>query len=230
MLFGLIQGMIEDMGEAASFFEIPAALCNIDLGALEAHCYLLKDAITPLCINLFIHLVAFDFDAGRAKNVKSKTIQKGLVVLAELYNFMEELLQSTQTQQALLHHQDGKIVEEELSIVDQLHCLMLVPALGTKGSSLISKLKPKRLVFSSSNKELNKNNDGVVADLNIALCSLLGREKNGGDSINSEVQGALRVLETLIADLDGLEGGLNCMFRCLARNRVSFLNMLLISN
>ncbi|XLT36883.1 hypothetical protein S245_067655, partial [Arachis hypogaea] len=102
------------------------------------------------------------------------------------------------------------------------------PALGTKGSSLISKLKPKRLVFSSSNKELNKNNDGVVADLNIALCSLLGREKNGGDSINSEVQGALRVLETLIADLDGLEGGLNCMFRCLARNRVSFLNMLLI--
>ncbi|XLR01169.1 hypothetical protein S83_067367, partial [Arachis hypogaea] len=146
------------MGEAASFFE----------GLYRR----IGNAITPLCINLFIHLVAFDFDAGRAKNVKSirsisfpsrthpssqrieslfthlkphyyssqsfssticfdaETIQKGLVVLAELYNFMEELLQSTQTQQALLHHQDGKIVEEELSIVDQLHCLMLVVLQG----------------------------------------------------------------------------------------------------
>ncbi|RYR46911.1 hypothetical protein Ahy_A07g032774 isoform L [Arachis hypogaea] len=60
MLFGLIQGMIEDIGEAASFFE------------------------------------------------------RQFIVLAELYNFMEEL-QSTQTQQALLHYQDGKLVEEALS-------------------------------------------------------------------------------------------------------------------
>ncbi|MED6193828.1 hypothetical protein PIB30_022876 [Stylosanthes scabra] len=271
--------------------------------------------------SLFTHLKPHScFDA--------ETIQNGLVVLAELYNCMEELFQSAQTQQALLHHQDGKLVEEALSgsvtlldacgsardlllalreqvqslqsairrtrrgdssivessvsayecfrkkakkeitkqlgllkkmennkdcsissllgqdqnlvffarvlresrtITNSIFCSLLLfmsmPALGTKGSSLISKLKPK--LFSSSNKEQNKNNDGVVADLNTALCSLIGRDKNGGDSIkSSEVEGALRVLETLNADIDGLEGGLNSMFRCLLRNRVSFLNML----
>ncbi|MED6136625.1 hypothetical protein PIB30_057676 [Stylosanthes scabra] len=259
--------------------------------------------------SLFTHLKPHSgFDA--------ETIQNGLVVLAELYNCMEELFQSTQTQQALLHHQEGKLVEEALSgsvtlldacgsardlllaLREQVHSLqsairrtrrgdssivessvsayecfrkkakkeitkqlgllkkmennnnkdssissllgqdqnlvffarvlresrtitnsifcslllfMSMPALGTKGSSLISKLKPKRLLFSSS----NKNSDGVVADLNTALCSLLGRDKNGGDSIKSDAEGALRVLETLNADIDGLEGGLNSMFRCL---------------
>ncbi|XP_057758497.1 uncharacterized protein LOC130979147 [Arachis stenosperma] len=282
--------------------------------------------------SLFTHLKPHYYSSQSVSSTgcfDAETIQNGLVVLADLYNFMEELLQSTQTQQALLHHQDGKLVEESLSgsvtlldacgssrdlllslreqvqllqlairrtrrgdssivessvsayecfrkkakkeitkqlgmlkkmesnkdssissllgqdqnlvffarvlresrtITTSIFCSLLLfmsmPTLGTKGSSLISKLKPKRLFFSSSNKEQNKSNDGVVADLNTALCSLLGREKNGGDSIKSEVQGALRVLETLNTDLDGLEGGLNCMFRCLVRNRVSFLNML----
>jgi len=36
----------------------------------------------------------------------------------------------------------------------------------------------------------------------------------------------LRVLEILNVNVCGLEGGLDCIYRCLVRNRVSFLNML----
>ena len=248
------------------------------------------------------------------------TIQSDLVVLAELYNCMEELLHSPQTKQALVHYQNGELAEDAqcgsvtlldacgaardlllalkehvqslqsamrrrrrgdssiessiyayesfrkkakkeiakqlgqlkrmdnkvssiplfgqdqqlvflarvlreastitISILCSLLLFMSMPALGTKGSSLISKLKPKRL-FSSQKEQ--KNTDGV-ADLTAALCSLLGREKNSDSKC--EVQGALRVLETLNVNIDGLEGGLDCIFRCLVRNRVSFLNML----
>ncbi|XP_061346040.1 uncharacterized protein LOC133291747 [Gastrolobium bilobum] len=251
--------------------------------------------------------------------LEAEKIQSDLVVLAELYNCMEELFHSPQTKQALLRYQDGKLVEEALcdsvtmldacgsardfllvlrehmqtlqsavrrrrrdlsiessisaydsfkkkakkeiakqlgklkrmqnkvnsfSIMDQdqqltflarvlreastitisilrsLLLLLSMPALGTKGSSTISKLKAKTL-FSSLRK--HKNTNGVV-DLNTALCYLLGREKKS-DS-NGEYQRVIRVIETLNVNIDGLEGGLDCIFRCLVQNRVSFLNML----
>ncbi|XP_019421905.1 PREDICTED: uncharacterized protein LOC109331695 [Lupinus angustifolius] len=241
----------------------------------------------------------------------SETIQSDLLVLSELYNCMEELFHSPQTQQALVHYQDGKLVEDALSgsvilldacgsardllmvlkehvqslqsairrrkgdssiensisaydsfrkkakkeiskqfgklkkmenkvnfnislinqdqqliflakvlreasnitisILCSLLLFMSMPALRiSKGSSLISKLKPIRL-FSSQKEQ--KNTINGVADLNIAL--------NKG-----EVQGAFRLLETLNVSIDGLEGGIDCIFRCLVKNRVSFLNML----
>ncbi|TKY70272.1 hypothetical protein E2542_SST06562 [Spatholobus suberectus] len=251
--------------------------------------------------------------------LEAETIQSDLVVLAELYNCMEELFHSPQTQQTLLRCQDGKLVEEALcgsvtlldtcesardlllvlkehmqtlhsavrrrkgdssiessisaydsfkkkakkaiakqlgplkrmqnkvnsfsfsdqdqqlaflarvlresstitiSIFRSLLLFLSMPTFGTKGSSLISKLKP--MVLFSSQKE-QKNTNGV-ADLNNVLCSLLRRDKNG-DS-NGEFQRALGVLETLNVNIDGLEGGLDCIFRCLVKNRVSFLNML----
>ncbi|KAK7253011.1 hypothetical protein RIF29_37376 [Crotalaria pallida] len=241
--------------------------------------------------------------------LEAETIQSDLLVLAELYNCMEELFHSPQTQQALVHYQDGKLVEEALcgsvtlldacgsardllmvlkehvqslqsairrrkgdyssiessisaydsfrkkakkeiskqlgmlkrmenkvnsnislhinqdqqlimflarvvreastitiSILCSLLLFMSMPALKTKGTSLISKLKPTRL-FNS------QNNTNGIADLSTALCK-------------GEVQGALRLLETLNVSIDGLEGGLDCIFRCLVKNRVSFLNML----
>lgn len=46
--------------------------------------------------------------------LEAETIQNDLVVLSELYNCMEELFQSTQTQQALVQYQQGKMVEEAL--------------------------------------------------------------------------------------------------------------------
>lgn len=248
------------------------------------------------------------------------TIQSDLVVLAEFYNCMEELLHSPQTKQALVHYQNGELVEDaqcgsvtlldacgaardlllalkehvqslqsamrrrrrgdssiessiyayesfrkkaKKEIAKQLgamkrmenktHCFsplgqdqcvtflasilrdastitisifrslllfLSMPGLRAKGSSLISKIKCTRLF--SSEKDHKNNNE--VADLNAAMCTLLGRGKNSDSK--AELQGALKVLETLNVSIDGLEGALDCIFRCLVQNRVSFLNML----
>ncbi|KAK7376173.1 hypothetical protein VNO78_35027 [Psophocarpus tetragonolobus] len=250
--------------------------------------------------------------------LEAETIQSNLVVLAELYSCMEELFQSPQTQQSLLHYQNGKLVEEALcgsvtlldacgtardlllalkehvqtlqsairrrrdssiensicecdsfrkkakkEIAKQLgalkrmenkvnssslmgqtqdqHLIFLArvlkeastitisifrylllflsfPRLRTKGTSMISKLKPTRL-FSSEKEQKNTN----VVDLS-AMCSLLERGKHSDAKV--EVQSALRVLETLNVSIDGLDGRLDCIFRRIVQNRVSFLNML----
>jgi len=250
---------------------------------------------------------------------EAETIQSDLVVLAELYNCMEELFHSPQTQQALLHYQNGKLVEEALcgsvtlldacgsardlllalkeqvqslqsamrrrrgdssieksiceynsfrkkakkdiakqlgamkrmenkvnccslmsqtqdqhliflakvlreasiitiSIFRSLLLFLSMPGLRTKGTSVISKLKPTRL-FSSEKEQKNTN----VVNLS-AVCSLLGRGKHSDAMV--EVQSTLRVLETLNVCIDGLEGELDCLFRRIVQNRVSFLNML----
>ncbi|KAG4939115.1 hypothetical protein AAZX31_16G108000 [Glycine max] len=247
--------------------------------------------------------------------LEAETIQSDLAALAELYNCMEELFHSPQTQQALLHYQNGKLVEEALcgsvtlldacgtardlllslkehvqtlqsamrrrrgdssiensiceyngfrkkakkeiatqlgamkrmenkvntcslmgqsqdqhliflarvlreastitiSIFRSLLLFLSMPGLRTKGTSLISKLKPMRL-FSSEKEQKNTN----VVDLS-AMCSLLGRDAK------VEVQSALKVLETLNVSIDGLDCGLDCIFRRIVQNRVSFLNML----
>ncbi|KAL2333872.1 hypothetical protein Fmac_015085 [Flemingia macrophylla] len=251
--------------------------------------------------------------------LEAETIQSDLVVLAELYNCMEELFHSPQTQQALLHYQNGKLVEEALcgsvtlldacgtsrdlllalkehvqalqsamrrrrgyssiessiceydsfkkkakkeitkqlgaikrmenkvtyrslmgqtqdqhlvflarvlreastittSIFRSLLLYISMPGLGTKGTSMISKLKPTRLF--SSEKELKSNN---VVDLS-SVCALLGRGNQSDAKV--EVQSALRVLEALNVSIEGLDGGLDCIFRRIVQNRVSFLNML----
>ncbi|CAJ2646711.1 unnamed protein product [Trifolium pratense] len=108
-----------------------------------------------------------------------------------------------------------------ISILSSVLLFLSMPTIETKGSSLISKLKPMML-FSSEKEVKNKNE---IEDLNKALCSLIGREKNSDYSI-SEGQRALRLLETLNINIDSLEGGLDCIFRCLVKHRVLFLNML----
>ncbi|XP_054823704.1 uncharacterized protein LOC129321816 [Prosopis cineraria] len=94
-----------------------------------------------------------------------------------------------------------------ISVLRSLLLFLSTPRLKTKGSSLISKLKPTRLF--SSEKEPTEAN---VA----ALCSLVGKGRN------SEAQ---RVLEALIATMSGIEGGLDCTYRRLVKHRVCFLNM-----
>jgi len=254
-------------------------------------------------------------------HLEAEKIQSDLVGLAEIYNCMEELFNSPQTQQFLRRYQDGKLISDSfcssITLLDACECsrdLLLVlrehiqtlqsairrrrkgdssiensvssyenfrkkakkkisyqllelkkmqnkvnsfslcdqdqqlaflvrvlrevntitisilssvllflsmPALGTKGSSLISKLKPMML-FSYEKEGKNKNE---VEDLNNALCSLIGKDKNS-DYSNSEGQRALRLLETLNVNVDSLEGGLDCIFRCLVKTRVLCLNML----
>ncbi|XP_047178945.1 uncharacterized protein LOC124845810 [Vigna umbellata] len=262
------------------------------------------------------HLPQF---VSRTTCLEAETIQSDLVVLAELYNCMEELFHSPQTQQALLHYQNGKLVEEALggsvtlldacgsgrdlllglkeqvqslqsamrrrrgdssieksiceynsfrkkakkdiakqlgamkrmenkvnccslmsqtqdqhlifqakvlkeasiitiSIFRSLLLFLSMPGLRTKGTSVISKLKPTRL-FSSEKEQKNTN----VVDLS-AVCSLLGRGKHSDTKV--ELQSTLRVLQTLNVCIDGLEGELDCLFRRIVQNRVSFLNML----
>ncbi|KAI4327812.1 hypothetical protein L6164_020230 [Bauhinia variegata] len=246
----------------------------------------------------------------------AEAIQNDLLVLAELNNCMEELLQSSQTQQALLHYQNGKLVEDALcgsvtlldacgsardlllvlkehtqtlmsalrrrrgdssiessisayvsfrmkakkeiakqlgalkrmeskvnsfsllgqdqnllfvdrvlreastitiSILRSLLLFLSMPGLKTKGSSLITKLIPTRLISSEKEQKIS----GEVA----LMCSLLGKLIRNNDG-RVEIEGAQRGLETLNASFDGLEGGLDSIFRSLVKNRVTFLNMM----
>ncbi|XP_028774598.1 uncharacterized protein LOC114731558 [Neltuma alba] len=269
----------------------------------------LPTRIHPSCQRvqaLFNHLKPSQ-ERSVSSNLEAETIQTDLVVLSELYSCMEELLQHSQTQQALLKYQQGKMVEEALGgsvtlldacgaardlllvlrehlqtlqsalrrrrgdstvessisayvsfrkkakkeIAKQLGALkrteikvspfpemgqdqnliflarvlkeagtvtifalrsllvfLSTPRLKTKGSSLVSKLKPTRLF--SSEKEQRNTNEG-------SLCSLIEKGRN------NEAQ---RILEELVDNMNGIEGGLDCIYRCIVKHRVCFLNML----
>nr|XP_016494575.1 PREDICTED: uncharacterized protein LOC107813783 [Nicotiana tabacum] len=52
--------------------------------------------------------------SSTATPLSLNTIQEGIVGLAELYNCVKDLLESPTTQQALLKHQTGRLVEEAL--------------------------------------------------------------------------------------------------------------------
>lgn len=164
----------------------------------------------------------FGYDSFRKK--AKKEISKQLGAMKRMENKVNFF--------SLMGHQDQHIVflarvlreasTITISILRSLLLFLSMPGgLRTKGSSLISKLNPTRL-FSSSENEQKKNTNFV--DLNAVCSSLLGRGRHS--DAKDEIQGALRVLETLNVSMDGLEGGLDCIFRRLVQNRVSLLNML----
>jgi hypothetical protein len=159
------------------------------------------------------------------ENFRKKTkkkISNQLLQLKKMQNKVNSFSLCDQDQQLVFL---VRVLREVNTITISILCSVLVflsmPTIGTKGSSLISKLKPMML-FSSEKEGKNKNE---IEDLNNALCSLIGKEKNS-DYSYSEGQRALRLLETLNINIDSLEGGLDCIFRCLVKNRVLFLNML----
>ncbi|XP_031275994.1 uncharacterized protein LOC116134458 [Pistacia vera] len=264
------------------------------------------------------HLKAWQISSTTAP---ADTIQNGLVGLAELFNCIEEFIHSPQTQQALLRHRDGKLVEEALdgsvtlldtcgtardilltmkehvqtlqsalrrrggdssieshiaayisfkkkgkkdfakclSALKKLECkgsisssvleadhhlsfiikvlqetsaisisifralliFLSTPTMKTKlaGWSLISKLVSMKLL-SSDQKEQKIINE--VESVDVALYSL----QRTSNAKKNEVQMAQRLLEILNVSIEGFEGGLDSMFRCLVQNRVSFLNIL----
>jgi len=229
---------------------------------------------------------------------ESETIQSDLVVLAELYNCMEELFQSQQTQQALLHHQNGKLVEDSLSgsvtLLDACsssrelllnlkeHVQTLQSAIrrrrGNSSSSIESSIYEYDCFRKKAKKEISKQlGEMKKMENKVKLFSIMGQDQNliflarvlreastitisifrslllfistprlrttKGSSLisklnptrffssenehkNTDFVALLRVLETLNVNVCGLEGGLDCIYRCLVRNRVSFLNML----
>ncbi|XP_022774159.1 uncharacterized protein LOC111316487 [Durio zibethinus] len=65
------------------------------------------------------------------------------------------------------------------------------------------------------------NAAGIV---DFTLYTLHGQVPKNDAKIDAQTE--LRRLETLSASVKGLEAGLDCLFRCLIRNRVSLLNIL----
>ncbi|XP_021275071.1 uncharacterized protein LOC110409897 [Herrania umbratica] len=84
----------------------------------------------------------------------------------------------------------------------------------------ISKLIPTRLL--SSEKEQNVMNE--VGSVDLAVYSINGHLKIG-DTM-AEVEMMQKMLKTLDASIDGFEAGLDCIFKCLVQNRVTFLNII----
>ncbi|XP_050944373.1 uncharacterized protein LOC103485362 [Cucumis melo] len=274
-------------------------------------------------------LKSFQVSSCKAKTTPLglEEIQVALVGLAELYNSVGKLVQSSSTQQALVHYKEGKLVEEALnesvvlidscssardiiltmkqiiqtlqsalrrkcansiveshvrayfsyrrkvkkeigsyigvlkrmendrttdffllwdiqnhdllpvikllrearsvsiSIFGELLAFLSAPVVKGKarGWSLVSQLMP--VIKSGSGKGQKTVNE--MENVDIALNSLLGqgREACGNDN-KAEVQIAQRRIGTLASSFEGIESGLDSMFKCLVKHRVCFLNML----
>ncbi|KAG6619664.1 hypothetical protein I3842_Q089500 [Carya illinoinensis] len=254
---------------------------------------------------------------------KTESIQPSLAGLAEFFSCLEELIHSPLTQQALLRHENGKLVEEilggsltlldtcdtsrnivctmkehvqslqsalrrkgvdsriesdihaymrfrknvkkdiakclkalkrmgntvdsapvllhfdhhlsmvvrvlkeasaiSLSIFRSLLLFLSVPRMKIDGRcSMTSRLKCLRLLPSEKEQKIIN----VVGCVDLALSSLHGHLIRHNDDAKADIQLAQRKLETLHLNIDDIEDGLDCIFRCLVRNRVSFLNIL----
>ena len=105
-----------------------------------------------------------------------------------------------------------------ISIFKSLLLFLSMPTMKTK--SLISRLMPMRLLSSEKGQKIINE----VGSVDIALYSLHGHLRN--NDAKADVQLAQRMLETLHLSVEGLEHGLDCIFRSLVQNRVSFLNIL----
>lgn len=107
-----------------------------------------------------------------------------------------------------------------ISMFQSLLSFLSVPEMKTKaggGWSLISKLLPVNVVAADRSQKLF-NEVGIVD------FTLYGQVRKSDAKIDAQTQ--LRRLETLSSSIQGLEAALDCLFRCLIRNRVSLLNIL----
>ncbi|XVF18121.1 hypothetical protein REPUB_Repub10bG0184800 [Reevesia pubescens] len=106
-----------------------------------------------------------------------------------------------------------------ISVFQSLLLFLSMPSTKTRWSK-ISKLIPTRLL--SSDKEQKVMNE--VGSVDLAVYSINGHLKIGDGIV--EVEMVQRMLKTLDASIDGFEGGLDCIFKCLVQNRVTFLNII----
>ncbi|KAK9012331.1 hypothetical protein V6N11_040388 [Hibiscus sabdariffa] len=106
-----------------------------------------------------------------------------------------------------------------ISVFRSLLSFLSMPVIKTKagGCSLISKLIP---VAADRNQKLFNE----VGTVDFTLYTLHGRVRKNNAKIDAGVE--LRRLETLCATIQGLEEGLDCLFRWLIKIRVSLLNIL----
>ncbi|OVA12128.1 Protein of unknown function DUF241 [Macleaya cordata] len=99
-----------------------------------------------------------------------------------------------------------------LSIIESL--LSFISGLKQSSWSLVSKLMPAKRVAHKGEEETSE-----VMKVDIALKALISHK-------SIEVNDVQKPLEALEMSLQDLEGGLESVFRCLIKNRVSLLNML----
>lgn len=109
-----------------------------------------------------------------------------------------------------------------ISIFGELLSFLSAPVAKTKtsGWSLVSQLMP--VIKSGSGKRQKTVNE--LESVDIALQCLISY--SASDTKVDEVKMAQMRLKTLASSFERIEGGLDCMFRCLVKHRVCFLNML----
>ncbi|KAH8508130.1 hypothetical protein H0E87_010312 [Populus deltoides] len=107
-----------------------------------------------------------------------------------------------------------------ISIFRSLVLFLSMPEVkNTGGWSLISKLIRSGLLASDKSQKIFNE----VGNVDIALCSIQGQMRKNDAKV--DVQEVQRRLETLDACINGFNAKLDCIFRCLIRNRVSLLNL-----
>ncbi|XVE87506.1 hypothetical protein DITRI_Ditri18aG0123300 [Diplodiscus trichospermus] len=107
-------------------------------------------------------------------------------------------------------------------IFQSLLLFLSMPSMKTRvgGWSKISKLIPPTIVLSSDKEKLLNE----VGSVDLEVHSINGHLKVGDRM--AEFESLQRMLKTLNATIDGFEAGLDCIFKCLVQNRVTFLNII----
>ncbi|KAK0604630.1 hypothetical protein LWI29_017650 [Acer saccharum] len=166
----------------------------------------------------------------------NKDISKSLQALKKLESKNKTTILSNTTSDHDQHVSFTiKVLSEATAItISIFRSLLIFVSMSTSnkmklgGWSLISKLMKMRSLSSSSDDDHQKIINQVES-VDFAVYSLHGssRSSNGSNSDKaSEINMTQKMLQGLNVSIEGLETGVDSMFKCLIQNRVSFLNIL----
>ncbi|GFY87808.1 hypothetical protein Acr_05g0014470 [Actinidia rufa] len=154
----------------------------------------------------------------------AETVRTGLVGLAELYICVEDLILSPITPHE--PYFNTKMTKGgDLSIGSNINAYMCCRKKVKKeiGKGLRQLKKSENRIMSNPLFDVNQYLSMVAGWVVTDLESLHGGIRSNDAKI--DVQRTMQRLQALDATIKGLEGGLDCLFRRLIRNRVSLLNI-----